>query len=212
MNDRLIEIQVKLKRLKEADRKYTIFSSGSHRYISTNVPAADLSQFETANGITLPANFRDFLLTIGTGAGPDCGILTLMQMTKEFNEWLVYLDGNSKMMSNCNLTNEDAATLLIEKKRSYNDRQCKKLNNANGILPIQTGGCTYFTYIILNGEQKGKVWAVNIEGFETFPCGTQNEFDFLDWYENWLDESLEKFPLEAKNNSQLPHVPWWKKF
>lgn len=208
MTARLIEISNKLSTLKKLDRNREVFGASSHMYKNAKVSLVELESFENANDIKLTQEFRDFLLHIGTGAGPDYGIYSLNQMKKEYNEWVFCIDENSKLSNQCQLTNADAFELIQSKQNDPNGFYHKRLKSANGILPIQTEGCTYYCYIILNGEQSGKIWAADSNEFQTLPAGLIAEFSFFDWYENWLDKSISKV---NNNRIETNSISWWKR-
>lgn len=93
---------------------------------------------------------------------------------------------------------------------------CKRLTNANSILPIQTEGCTYFCFIVLNGEQRAKIWALDTNEFDSLPALTAVESNFLNWYESWLNNSLSSLAITdkrtvEKNNAEKKPAPWWKR-
>ena len=122
-------------------------------------------------------------------------------------------------MSNpCELTNADASGLIEKKQNKPSEFHYKRLKTANGILPIQTEGCTYYSYIVLNGEQYGKIWSVDSNEFDTLPAGLVTEFSFLDWFESWIDRSISKLTTQSKQSScekeranNSISTPWWKR-
>ena len=94
----------------------------------------------------------------------------------------------------------------------------KRLRTANGILPIQTEGCTYHSYIILSGQQQGKIWSLDSNEFDTLPAGLITEFSFLDWFESWIDKSISKLTKQSnesidenKSANNSISIPWWKR-
>lgn len=216
MTERLKEILNKLIHLKRMDRGLQIFGADSHKYNSNKVSLAEVEFFERQNQIKLPSEFKDFLVYIGIGAGPDYGIYSLTQMAKEYKEWAFFLDENSRLSNQCDLKNIDAIELIQNKQNDPKGFHYKRLKNANGILPIETQGCTYYCFIILNGEQVGKIWAADSNEFNTLPGGTIQEFFFLDWYENWLDKSIAKLsnPINETpvNGSKKESGSWWRRF
>jgi hypothetical protein len=167
---------------------------------SNKVSLSDLNDFEVRIGTELPEEFREFLLHIGTRIGPDHGIFSRQKMIDIYNGWLEPLDENTKMSAPFALSTEDATELIELKIKLPNRSHYKPLPIINGILPLTTEGCTYYSYLVLNGEQKGKVWLLNTAvDFDTMPAGLVREFSFFDWYENWLDEKLSKIPAQVIN-------------
>ena len=149
-------------------------------------------KFEKSEAINLPEAFRLFLLNIGYGAGPDYGIYSFKKMKESYREFCGCFDEESSMSDSFTLRTQDAEELITLKKEKPKEFHYKRLENVNGVLPIQTEGCTYYALLVLNGEQKGKIWAVDTNEFDTLPSGLTQELDFLSWYERWLDNSIEK--------------------
>ncbi|MCD4724044.1 MAG: SMI1/KNR4 family protein [Bacteroidales bacterium] len=195
--DRKIEqIQSKLEKLKKSDKKYEVFGARSHKYHSAKVSDRDLSNFENKIGVNLPNDFREFILKIGYGAGPDYGIFGLEKMLSEFEEWKYCLDEQGEFSKEFDLSNEDAIELINKKKANMKGFYYKRLQTANGILPIMTEGCTYFAYIVLTGEQRGKIWRIDLNELDTMPSGVTKEYDFISWYEAWIEKAFIKINEE----------------
>jgi SMI1 / KNR4 family (SUKH-1) len=195
---RLIDIESNLTKLRKLDKSYEVFGSDSHKYHSTKVGESEILSFEQRIGTELPTEFRQFLLKIGYGAGPDYGIFNLDKMIKEYEEWKSCLDERGAFDKAFELTNADANELIEKKKDDMKGFYYKRLKTANGLLPIMTEGCTYFAYIVLNGEQKGKIWGLDINEFDTLPSGVTEEFGFLTWYEAWLKKANTKIGEKSK--------------
>ncbi len=65
-------------------------------------------------------------------------------------------------------------------------------------------GCGHFLVLVVNGDEKGHIWAdAMVSDYGVFPQGySQNwlfndlqfteRLSFLEWYELWLDLSLQK--------------------
>lgn len=187
--DRLVEIRSGLKRLKKKDKKLKVFGADSHKYKSKKVSEKKLTAFEQTLGTKLPEEFRSFLIEIGRGAGPDFGILKLKRMMQELAIWKKYLS-EQEAAKPFDFSNTDARELTEKKVKNEEEFYHKTLKTANGVLPIATEGCSFYFYLVLSGEQKGKVWGIDADGFNTMPAGLTKELSFLDWYEDWLDNSL----------------------
>lgn len=220
MTEKLSKIYAKLDYVKKLDRHKEIFGANVHKYRNTKVSETELLVFEKRIGVSLPDDFREFIINIGTGAGPDFGIYTLSQMLEEYDEWAYCLGNNSKLSNTCELTNIDALDVIEQKRKNPTNFFSKRLKTANGILPIQTEGCTYCCAIILSGEQAGKMWGVDTNEFDSLPAGLITEFDFLSWYNAWLDKSISKLNEslnidgDPKNGNQIKNGlfrNWWEK-
>ncbi len=212
MNEKTLQIKDKLSILKRQDFELNTFGSSSHLYQSNPLTEEQIGLFENKNNIKLPNDFRDFLIQIGIGAGPDYGILSLNQMETEFNEWAERKGGHSKINYLTEISS-NKARMIEEEKTNNPEKFCSiALKNVNGILPIQTEGCTYFGVLVLNGDEVGKIWFIDINEYKAMPSGDKESLTFIEWYENWLDSSLEK----ANNNPHYKKIlhteqPWWKR-
>ena len=214
---KIIVLQNKLNKLKKLDRKKTVFGSSTHQYRSKPISSKKIQQFEDQNNISIPEELRLFLTEIGTGAGPDYGIYNLSTILEEYENLNEWLDNISAPDKNFELTNEDARELIQQKKDNHEGFFYKRLNTVNGLLPIQTQGCTYYSFIVLNGEQRGKIWYLDTNDFDVLPAGIVGELSFFEWYEQWLDESLEslgQLDMNDQKEWEQPSVDkrnWLKK-
>lgn len=192
LSKRISTIKSRLAKLAELDTDYLIFGSVKHRYQSFPMAAAELVEFEKQLGIGLPPAFREFLHGVGYGAGPHYGIFSPERMWSEHQDWIDTFDGRGNLRLPFDLKHQDANDLIQLKKAHPNEFHYKPLETANGILPLHTEGCAFFSFIVLTGEQRGKIWAMDLSSLEALPIGVTQEFDFLDWYEYWLDISFLK--------------------
>lgn len=183
---RIENIKTGLLRLSEKNKPYEIFGPTGN-YQPTQVHEKEIQEFESKIGISLPFEFREFLLKIGYGVGPENGLFNLKEMTDTYEIWRKCLNDKGEYNLEFELNNNDAKDLIEKKKANGKDYYYKRLKSVDGILPISTEGCTYFSYIVLKGEQKGKVWSIDINEFDTLPSGVTEELDFLTLIEKWLE-------------------------
>lgn len=215
MNSRIHEIKEKLVLLQKVDKKFSwqIFGVSRHHFKNEKVSTIDINRFENDHRIMLPEDFKDFLLEIGHGAGPDMGIFTLKYMHETYSEIAHALNTNSFMSHEFDFNSADAYEIIENWKLKHGFY--KRLKTANGILPIQTEGCSYYQYIVISGEQKGKIWSLNSNEFDTMPSGLTKELSFLDWYEDWLNSCLDKLSEQINELNKIDvskqHPNWWKK-
>ena len=80
------QLAEKLYLLKRRDPGLQLFGAATHRYsLNAYLPREELQTFEETVGITLPEEYRDFLLRFGNGgAGPGYGLLSLKESIDEF--------------------------------------------------------------------------------------------------------------------------------
>src|SRR5262249_48032499 len=76
--DRIRVLRAKLAELRERDRNYDIQGALYHRYRSLSVELDDVRAAEARVGYSLPDQYRNWLLEVGYGAGPQWGLLPLV--------------------------------------------------------------------------------------------------------------------------------------
>lgn len=197
-------IKRKLIQANEKDLDREIFGASSHQYkMNSPLSTSELEQWQTEHGITLPACYVQFLTEIGNGgAGPYYGIYTLAQATsyteKEAmtGKCVLYPDMDKEEWNRLiePLINEEDIS------DSEYDIACNKV--LGGMLNIGTQGCEYEMYLVLEGEQKGKIIYTS-SFYEDHPFFFVYEDNFLDWYERWLDEIILDYD-DAWFGSRMP--------
>ena len=197
---RIIIIRNKLKELKRLDRKKTVFGSQSHNYISKPINSDEIKNYENQYNVLIPDELKLFLIEIGYGAGPDYGIYNIQKMFSEFDEWNDWMENISSIQNSFELKSKDSLELINSKTDNPDGFFYKRLKTVNGLLPIQTQGCTYYSFIVINGEQKGKIWNLDTNEFDVLPGGVFREVTFFEWYENWLNDKLESLGCKKLND------------
>jgi hypothetical protein len=156
--------------------------------------------FEERNGISLPSDYRDFVLKIGNGgAGPYYGIYPLLldhnidhrmkgnnriDLSKPFPhsrewdpDWLHGIDWEAGERPDDELTADYFDTAHI-----------------SGAVCICHYGCGDFLLLVVNGSEKGNIWVDGRTNFSGIFRGGLEEGEglvtFGGWYVNWLDRSL----------------------
>lgn len=190
MLKRIDIIREKLQELKVRDAKYMVFGSKAHKYITYSVNETDILKFENDYGIRLPEEFREFLLEIGYGAGPNYGVYSVDKIRQELLDNSEILSKEIKLNSNFKFSNKDAEAYIELKKNGVQGYYYKILSGMEGWMPICHHGCSYYSILVVSGEQTGKVWSLSQDGYQILPEGVLNELTFYDWYEKWLDEQL----------------------
>ena len=193
-------IKKKLVEAKEADKNLKVFGAEKHKYY-LNLPATELEvlEFERKFSVELPECYKTFITQIGNGgnssfnsaAGPYYGIFPMGTNVSE----LIYDNTEKYLKNDCviypKMTDEYWESLAknINDDNDISDEDYEKERGKiyAGILPIGSQGCTYLHGIILNGQHRGRVVNLDMDGQKpkfTF------EKNFLDWYERWLDEVI----------------------
>ena len=216
-------IKKKLIFARKKDVNFQIFGAESHKYhLSKPASILEVNDFETKYNIELPKCFKSFLTEVGNGgieypksiignsaAGPNFGIYKL-------NSPLIDIVADTKLryLESRTLLNSKLVELEWEKlvKKTMSGRKNKESDEEyeecvakiySGILTIGYCGCSGYQGILLNGNEKGRVIYFYDE-LDYCPHFAE-ELNFLDWYENWLDEIINKNtePVMIKKT-------WWK--
>ncbi len=196
-------IRIKLRLAKSTDFFLEVFGADSHKYIiGAPLTSEDILEFENLYNIKLPECYATFLIEIGNGgvnyeqslvgksaAGPDYGIFSLRHPCQFISEpSLGYLQNKTLITSNTNEAEWDKLYNRIADDPSDENYEKTVATAYSGILQIGYSGCSGYHAIILNGDNKGQVIEVSSE-IEYCPQFVK-QTNFLDWYENWLDDIL----------------------
>ena len=206
-NNQIQRVKLKLEKARKKDAGLMTFGAESHQYkLGKPATSKEISNFETKYNIQLPQDYKFFLTEIGNGgidyprsvvgnsaAGPNYGIYKL-------GSFLInaLVDTKSGYLENECIIHSKMTESKWDKlcKKIFDEREDKHDDKAYagclakiyaGILIIGFTGCSGYQGIILNGKEKGRVIFVYDENY----CPHfAEEFNFLDWYESWLDEIL----------------------
>ena len=189
---RLDGIKSKLRILKNNDAKFKVSGASKHRYESAKVEERDVQSFEAQMGIKLPDEFRSFIQYVGSGAGPGYGILSFNEIRILFKKWEDDIGKKADFTGSFQFS-EDLIQSTFEMRKNQHQYQKLKLQKLDGILPICHFGGTNYVYLVICGDGEGLVWSLNIDGYETMPLGSERTYDFMDWYENWVDSNIGNF-------------------
>jgi hypothetical protein len=85
------EIRQQIERLKQQDQNLKIFGANKHQYhLNPCLTEAEIQTFEQRYQITLPQDYRDFLLYVGNGgAGPHYGLFSLEESVREIQAKMI---------------------------------------------------------------------------------------------------------------------------
>jgi hypothetical protein len=195
------EVRQKIEQLKALDKDLKLFGADHHRY-EFNPPLEQeaLSSFEERNGISLPRDYRDFVLKLGNGgAGPYYGIYPLLldysidhrmkgnnridlsvpfPHSKDWDpDWPHEIDWDRGERPSHELVDDYIGTAHI-----------------SGALCICHYGCGDFFLLVVNGSEKGNIWVDGRTNYAGIFRGGLEDGErlvtFSRWYLNWLDRSL----------------------
>ena len=204
-------IKIKLRLAKHTDYFFEVFGASSHKYvIHTPIEFKELKNFEKTYNISLPDAYTAFLTQIGNGgleyknsvvgnsaAGPDYGIFRLGHPFQFIAEpSLKYLEKAPYFNENTTEKEWESIYEKMDDTISDEDYDIEVAKAYSGILNIGFSGCSGYLGIILNGENKGQIIQTYDE-IEYCPH-LYKEINFLDWYENWLNEIISGKRIKQK--------------
>lgn len=143
-------------------------------------PESEVVAYEAKHGITLPADYRLFITTIGNGGqGPPFHGLAALGTT-----------GEDMSVSECSFWSSlprvrqpfpfTKAWVWEEGEPSEEGTEDQV---THGSIYIGNDGCGMYWHLIITGPERGIPWNLCGEGIQPL-CPRRN---FLQWYEDWLD-------------------------
>ena len=199
IEEQLALLQSKLQELKKLDRWKKVFGAKRHKYKLNKVKTeSELKEFEEKYAITLPKDYRMYLLLVGNGgAGPYYGLETL--------EDSLYVDLDYKRENeflNPSLPFEITEAWNMDYKGDPdNEDEYEKFEEVyfddkwtNGLIRICNFGCGVSMNLVVNGPEYGNIWVDDRGsdgGIYPDPYFEQTgRTTFLEWYNLWLKKSL----------------------
>jgi hypothetical protein len=171
-------VRERLAALSAADPELRRFGAGQHRYeLSRPLPEKAVAKFEAQHAVTLPEEYRSFLLTVGeSGAGPDYGLYRLgaPECRDEPGRPPGFLATPFPHTSAWNHPDDGE----IPDDRYFDQRWI------TGSLMLCHQGCGAYYRLVVTGPERGRMWfddRVSDGGIS--PCG----LGFREWYLNWLE-------------------------
>jgi hypothetical protein len=174
------EVVDRLDFLRRTDPGFARFGSAAHRY-SLNQPLteSEVTAFESRHGVSLPEDYRGFLLEVGDGgAGPFNGIFRLDRSGLSARDGEDLLPGFlAGTFPHAGPWNE-----LGDGSPAAEGAYCDPVQ-VRGSLNLCHQGCGYMVRLVLNGPQRGALW----EDGRCSDMGiTPFAPDFAAWYLRWL--------------------------
>lgn len=163
-------IKEKLQKLKNLDKRYSIFGASRHKYqLKSTLSEQEISKIEKENGIFISKEYKEILKNLANG-GAGCGYglepLTLNKINPPYI-------GTKQLLRNCENPQEI-------------DLDMVDIDEISGYIKLFDYGCGMETCLIVNGEEKGDLIFFDCDGrFEKMETK-----GILEIYENWLNESL----------------------
>jgi len=168
--------------------------------------ASEATAFERDHKIVLPSDYRQFITEVGNGgAGPFYGVFPLGVMDhnlgqRPWNEDDGFVGILSKPFPFREEWNDRSgypeAELLKGDVTEY-DRQIEQFDErywsselVNGAFPICHEGCALRIWLVVTGEQAGRLWEdrrSESAGLRPVRLSDGSAATFSEWYKEWLD-------------------------
>jgi len=187
-----------------------VFGSEAHHFqLNSVLFESEAAAFERDYKIVLPADYRQFITKLGNGgAGPFYGVFQIgfMEHNSDEGPWHEN-DGFVGTLSKPfplhaewnDLTGQPGADLLRRDEKEYwrqtdeFERRYRSSELVNGAFPICHEGCALRIWLVVTGEQAGRLWEDRRSEFAGLrPIRLCDGFGatFSEWYREWLDECV----------------------
>ncbi|MEU7663736.1 SMI1/KNR4 family protein [Streptomyces lincolnensis] len=208
-------VRERVKTLARADKAQQVFGAwgkyggtGHRFHLADPLSEAEVSGAEAQWGISLPADYRAFLLEVGAGgAGPGYGLTTL---SRSDAGWLWSDPGGGTVHERLRVPfpgGEESVRAQAEHERKepvesdFEDEAAfdvayrawlkddERLSDwfLSGAVCLSHEGCGYFHWLVVSGPQCGQVWLDERPGDGRLsPLG---QFGFADWYLDWVEKT-----------------------
>lgn len=195
-----------------SNRSRRVFGAEHHGFqLNPVLSESEVSAFEKSHSITLPRDYRQFLMDIGNGgAGPYYGVFPLgmmdhghdLSLWKEGDGFIGNLSKPFPLKESWNdlsaLPNPDLeGTNPLEYQRLFAawEKDHFDPHLLDGAFPICHMGCALRVWLIVTGEQAGRLWRdgrTDDSGLSPVLRKDGQAATFSTWYLDWLEEPLLK--------------------
>jgi len=163
----------------------------AHRYrMEPTATESEVGAFEQKHNVSLPADYRDFLLQIGNGgAGPAYGVFPL----GTYEDMALPDD----MLATLRNPFDDAAAENWNEDWSDPDWDWEAYPEVmQGAMMISTEGCALWYWLIVTGPSAGQIWFdARTDGHPPKRLVDENgePITFRSWFDSWLLDSAAKW-------------------
>lgn len=155
-----------------------------------------VAAFEGEHAVTLPADYRDFILSVANGGvGPVGGLERLGQFNSTDWDELPGLVGDLATpfpyTTKWNAAPIDGALPVAEQYKQQD--WYWSAQHVAGAIPICDLGCGLRQMLIVSGPESGHVWfddRADWQGLYPNPKGDNSRLSFFQWYRQWADSKL----------------------
>lgn len=210
--NKIEQLKNKLIQLARKDKNFQNFGSESHLYkLNPCLSKAEIQAFEVVNKITLPEDYRNFLLEVGNGgAGPGYGLLELKVKKEEGTAEVLQGEKDHYLSQPFLLDKAWNNPYLLDPDEEFVNIDEDKL--MQGTIYVAHYGCGIYACLVITGNQQGTIWIDDRSSDGgIYPCSLQIAYSyhcyeikeeelqsalrepalsFYDWYDHWLNSSL----------------------
>ena len=183
--EKISRLKDRLKALKKADSALQVFGANYHKYRSSKpMTEKEVLAFERQHAITLPEDYRTFLLTVERGgAGPYYGLFPPTDYSHE-------LENVKSDFLSLPFPHQEAWPFAEDSMdQSILDEEHKYFGNfwVQGAMRLCPFGCGAIIVLVITGKARGQIWMDDRPNdYGVVPIAN----DFLTWYEEWLERSF----------------------
>ena len=175
--------------------------------LSAPLPERKVRAFEVEHGISLPSEYRAFLIQAGRGGvGPGYGLFNFQEMDhcEEHRRWTPgdgvvgllaepfphteeWNDLSGRPPDELLDTDEDGYWELLS---AWEERYWGPLN---GAIPICHRGCNLWDWLVVAGPEASNVWVdsrADYWGLAPVKTVNKRRMSFFAWYQDWIDETM----------------------
>jgi hypothetical protein len=141
--------------------------------LSPTLTGTEIAGFERFNNVSLPSDFREFLLRVGNGGtGPPAyGLCALGKTPSDLD------------FASPDLSKPFPFTKPYVWENGGTSPEGNQADACCGVVVLGTDGCAQYWVLVVRGPDFGKIWMLADVGITpTIPKMT-----FIEWYEAWLD-------------------------
>jgi len=190
-----------------------VFGASAHRFLlNTPLSENEVCAFERLHNISLPSDYRNFLIRIGNGgAGPYYGVFPLGQLDGtgssgqeawHENDGFIGILSEPFLLQDAwnDLSGMPPEELLQSNKEEYS-RQLDAFekmywadsSRMNGAIPICHMGCALRIWLVVTGDESGHLWRdgrADYTGIAPLTSQDGLRTAFSSWYHEWLQDVL----------------------
>ncbi|WP_432043201.1 SMI1/KNR4 family protein [Streptomyces cadmiisoli] len=205
-------VRERVLRLAEHPVADTIFGAQGHGFrLGPVMSEEQIRELEADLGVSLPAQYRSFLLRVGRGgAGPDYGLMTptlcngswrwlgiglafpAQPTTAEFAGRPFVAEALRSELTAIEAQEPTPEAFATDEELSQAyaawDARCEELYDAQeaGAVFLSEQGCGYASLMVMTGPHRGAIW----EDLRPMDRGIEpTGHDFAHWYRKWLERT-----------------------